>query len=191
MAEELIKWKILVTGRETIENRKIERVKNKEVKVYGTAFLEFTASIEITLPKKFAPNKKFYGRISNSRVTGYNAFYRPADVYKIKNKKLSANFVKLINNRSIIGFMPDPDRLQLNWPTPSDFYEPAVIVVCDDLVKPGTDAEACFSADHLFDYISSYQLELNNGWSKQFSHLFDGVLLRKRVDYEFRMNCKT
>lgn len=187
MAADQTKWRIELSGRETIENRRIERTGNKEVKVYGTAYLDFSVSVEITLPQKYTPNKKFYGRIFNPKVTGYDASYRPSNVYRIKKKILSANFVNNLSGRSIIGFMPDPEMLQLNWPMPFAFKEPAVIVITDDLVKPGADAEACFSADRFFDYVSSYKLELKNGWTKDWNHPYSGAMDRAEVEYSFRL----
>jgi len=83
--------------------------------------------------------------------------------------------------------MPDPDKLSLNWPMPFDFKEPAVIVVTEDKNKKGEEKEACFSSDHFFDYISSYELNLKNNCKTNYSHLFDGSTIRARVDYQVKV----
>jgi hypothetical protein len=184
MAADQTKWWIELSGRETIENRRLERSGKKDIMVKGTAYINYKMDVEISIPKVWSSSKKIYGTIIRPEVTGYGADYNPCDFYKIKGRKCSSSFVHNLSGKSIIGFLPSPKTLRLNWPMPFDFKEPAVIVAIE---IGGKQEEACFSSDHFFNYVSKYELKLQNGWTDPENKKFSGAMDQAEVLYQFRV----
>lgn len=177
-------WMVELTGCETIANRRIERVGNAEVKVYGTAHIYFSLAADIRLKRVQGQWTYGTGRITRASITRHDASYNPANVYRIKRIYCSDTAsVSRMAGRSIGGLLEDEKTLKLVWPVPKVFREPAVIVVID--VK-GHEEEAAFISDHFLDYASAFELQLRNG-VQHFEHGFRGALEKAHAAYQFML----
>ena len=187
------KWLIELKGRETRENYRIERTGKgsvkvferngpMQIKVYGSAYIDYDTAAVITIPNPSAPNQRVSGNIIRARITDFHATYTPLKFYgdlKIKcNKELVARLTGIL----IKGILPTANTLMLNWP---HIVEPSVIV---EMEINGRSMEARFMSVHFFDYVSSYELQLKNPWTQEWKHKFDQAVMEKAdVKYQFRI----
>ena len=177
-------WVVELTGCETIANRRIERVGNAEVKVYGMAHIYYSLAADVRLKRVQGQWAYGSGRITRAAIRRHDASYNPANVYKIKRIYCSDTAsISRMAGRSIGGSLEDEKTLNLTWPVPKDFRESAVIVVID--VK-GHEEQAAFVSDHFLDYASAFGLQLRNG-VQPFDHGFKGALDKAHAAYQFTL----
>lgn len=177
-------WMVELTGCETIASRRIERVGNAEVKVYGTAHIYFSLAADIRLKRIQGQWTFGGGRITRATIPRYDGSYTPANVYRVKRIYCSDTAsISGMAGRSIGGMLVDEKTLKLAWPVPKGFREPAVIFVMD---MQGREEEAAFVSDHFLDYASAYELQLRNG-AQTFEHGFKGALDKAHTAYQFML----
>ena len=182
-------WTVELTGCETIANRRMERVGDNDVKVYGTAHIHYALAATVILKRVQGKWRFGSGRIARATIRHHDASYTPSNIYKIK-RIYCANVASIsrMAGRAIAGVLIDEKLLKLTWPRPQDFREPAVVVVID--AGGGIEKEACFSSDRFLDYASAFHLQLKPG-IQPFDHGFKGALDKAHAAYQFSLRAMT